>query len=1224
MVASTDAAQVEGNAAGASLGEGGKTEATPPPIAIDPIRFEAAVFDLDGVLAETAEIHAQAWKRLFDEFLAKQAAASGKVFEPFDAKHDYLAYVDGRPRSDGVRSFLAARGITLPEGQAGDPPDAVTVRALGARKDAYFLERLAQSGLKVFPDAEPLLANLRAAGLKTALISSSRNAKDVLASGGLTALFDVVVDGVEAARLGLEGKPAPDTFVRALQQLGVPAQRAVGFEDAPVGVEAIRAAGYGLVVGVDRVGQSRALVVHGADVAVTDMLTLEVTAPPTPTDVRLSAWPPAAPTEDLGWLVVEDGFTLTREHEIESIFAISNGHLGSRASLAEGGPMSAPSTVVAGLFDAGPRPIPALAELPDWSHLAPVIEGAPLSLRSGRLLSQQRTLDMRQGLIWRDWRHEDPSGRITRFQECRLACAHDRRLLLQSVALTAENYAGDIRFETKLDGSAEVHTSGGGLAAVSAATFGAATPDLRARDVRFADLALQAQLDQSFRIDRFVAVGASSQDQQPAAAATAHAAAARAHGMEGLIARHREAWSARWDASDIRVDGDAEAQRALRFAAYHLVSAADPTDDRVSIGARAMTGVAYSGHVFWDTEIYMLPFFALTWPEAARALLMYRHRTLPAARAKAAKYGARGAFYAWESADTGEDVTPASVFGPGGVTITIRLGHEEQHISADVAYGAWNYWRITGDDVFLLEAGAEIILETARFWASRVEPGDDGKLHIRGVTGPDEYHTGVDDDAYTNWMARWNLRTAVAVALEMATRWPQPWTELRAQLNLQDAELDEWSAIAQDMHTGFDAKTGLIEQFQGYFALKDFPLSRLVSRSIPVDVLLGLDHIVRTPIIKQPDVLMLIWLFWDEFEPAVRAANFRFYEPRCAQGSSLSPCIHALLAARLGDMKLAEQYFRQASEIDLSDNRGDAAGGVHAAALGGLWQAAVFGFAGLSLGDDGPRLDPRLPAGWRELAFRVRWRGKDYALNASRRRRPCRRWRDDRRARPAGWLEERLARAADSQAPRAAQEGPGPHPARERGDRAAARDGGGDRAGAGRPARRDARGPRRKSRPGDPGRRRRLRRHAHRDVRPCGGCPAGRGDQRGGAGGDRWGSLPGGAGRSGPDAGRLDAQAHSGPARRSSVDERCAGARRRARAGGRRRARRAARRRRLELRRNRRHSRAALHGPAAARMAGLVRRVPAAARLRLPSGGRADPPAGGAGRAGGRDHPRGR
>ncbi len=979
MAASSDAAQVEVIQAG-----GAASERAPSPAAIDPIRFEAALFDLDGVLTGTAEIHAEAWKRLFDDFLAKQGAASGKVFQPFDAKSDYLAYVDGRPRGDGVRTFLAARGITIPEGQPGDPPEALTVAGLGARKDAYFLERLAQSGVKVFPDAQPLLANLRAAGLKTALVSSSRNAKAVLAAGGLTALFDAVVDGVETERFGLKGKPAPDTFLRAIQQLGIAAARAIGFEDALVGVEAIRAAGYGLVVGVDRVGHSRDLIAHGADIAVTDMLTLAV-APPeaAPVDAPLSAWPPVTPTQDADWMIVEDGFVLTREHEIESIFAISNGRLGSRASLAEGGAMSSPATFAAGLFDTGPRPFPSLAPLPDWSHLAPVIDGAPLSLRSGRLLEHRRTLDMRQGLMWRDWRHEDPAGRITHFQECRLACAYDRRLLLQSMALTAENYAGDISFETKFEGVVEVHTSSGGVAVVSAADLCAASPDLKARAVRLADLTLQTQLGQTHRIDRIAAVGASSQDPQPREAAEAHVAAARARGMSDLIALHRDAWSDRWEASDIRVVGDAEAQLALRFAAYHLMSAADPTDDRVSIGARAMTGVAYAGHVFWDTEIYMLPFFALTWPEAARALLVYRFHTLPAARAKAIQHGARGAFYAWESADTGEDVTPASVFGPGGMVIQIRLAQQEQHISADVAFGVWNYWRATGDDVFMLEAGAEIIVETARFWASRAEAGSDGKRHIRGVTGPDEYHNDVDDDAYTNGMARWNLRTAVAVVADMAVRWPGPWADLRAQLKLEDAELDDWSAAARDLYTGLDPKTGLIEQFAGYFALTDLPFSRFVSRTIPVDVLLGLDSVVRNKVIKQPDVLLLIYLLWDEYTPEVREANFRYYEPRCAQGSSLSPCIHALFAARLGDMTLARKYFRQASEIDLSDNRGDAAGGVHAAALGGLWQAAVFGFAGLRLGEDGPRLDPKLPPGWDELSFRIRWRGKDYALSTS-------------------------------------------------------------------------------------------------------------------------------------------------------------------------------------------------------------------------------------------------
>jgi len=233
---------------------------------------------------------------------------------------------------------------------------------------------------------------------------------------------------------------------------------------------------------------------------------------------------------------------------------------------------------------------------------------------------------------------------------------------------------------------------------------------------------------------------------------------ARRVGWPGVVASHAEAWGRRWEVGDVAVEGNDAAQRALRFAVYHLVSAANPEDERVSIGPRGLTGDAYLGHVFWDTEIFLLPFYTLTWPEAARALLMYRYHTLPAARAKAARLGYRGALYAWESADTGDEATPPHVVGPDGMVIPILCGTQEQHISADVAYAVWHYWQATEDTAFLLEAGAEIVLETARFWASRATLEDDGRFHIRRVIGPDEYHESVDDNAYTNVLARWNLR----------------------------------------------------------------------------------------------------------------------------------------------------------------------------------------------------------------------------------------------------------------------------------------------------------------------------------------------------------------------------------------------------------------------------------------------------------------------------------
>ena len=240
-------------------------------------------------------------------------------------------------------------------------------------------------------------------------------------------------------------------------------------------------------------------------------------------------------------------------------------------------------------------------------------------------------------------------------------------------------------------------------------------------------------------------------------AAREHADRAIESDLAALISSHRSAWMERWRASDVRIGGDPAAQRALRFAIYHLMSAANPEDERTSIGARALTGSAYKGHVFWDTEIFMLPFFTLTHPEAARALLMYRYHTLPAARRRACPFGYRGALYAWESADTGEDVTPSLVALPDGEVIRILTGEQEQHISADVAYAVWSTGRPPATTRSSSATGAEILLETARFWASRVEPGADGRRHIRGVIGPDEYHESVDDNAYTNGMARWNL-----------------------------------------------------------------------------------------------------------------------------------------------------------------------------------------------------------------------------------------------------------------------------------------------------------------------------------------------------------------------------------------------------------------------------------------------------------------------------------
>ena len=478
-------------------------------------------------------------------------------------------------------------------------------------------------------------------------------------------------------------------------------------------------------------------------------------------------------------------------------------------------------------------------------------------------------------------------------------------------------------------------------------------------------------------VSRLIAVArGDAPDTDPGRIAWEKLGLARQLGWRNVVEEHEATWSDWWRTSDIEVGGDPAAEQALRFAVYHLNSAANPADERVSIGARGLTGDDYHGHVFWDTEIYLLPFYTFTWPEAARALLMYRFHTIDGARQKAAQMGWRGAMYAWESADTGAEATPERVVGPDGQIIDVLCGKQEQHITADVAYAVWQYWLATEDVDFLLDAGAEILLETGRFWSSRAQPEGDGYCHIRDVIGPDEYHEHVDDNAYTNVMPRWNIRRALEVAAVLRERWPDRWARLSHGLGLDDAELGRWRTVAETMVTGWNAQTGLFEQFAGFFGLEEIDLAGYAGRSVPMDVVLGRERTQRSKVIKQADVVALLGLLPEEFPGDSERANFRYYEPRCSHGSSLSGAMHGLVAARLGDSDLALQYFQHAVAIDLADNHTAIAGGLHMAALGGTWLTAVFGFAGLSLQSDGIAFNPKLPASWRTLKFGIKWRGR--------------------------------------------------------------------------------------------------------------------------------------------------------------------------------------------------------------------------------------------------------
>jgi trehalose/maltose hydrolase-like predicted phosphorylase len=714
------------------------------------------------------------------------------------------------------------------------------------------------------------------------------------------------------------------------------------------------------------------------------------------------------PTADPGWILEEEGYDPLREASIESRFAVSNGFLGVRgAREISRGPMwvswlhtlswaSWPRIYVAGLFDTPNTepPVPALVPAADWLRARILVNGKPVLRHSGNTLSQRRILDMRRGAMLTDWRQRDPGGVIVHASTLRVVSLAERTIGLQLVRLEIEQGEAEITFEALFEGLGlglepvrlerdlgvwRTEQSGKGLAMAGMAAF-----QLGATEIAPSALgpfkwswSWRSVPGQAGNFQRLVAVTRTDVvGADPGPAARQSLEGARGIGWRGVLAAHEAAWVDRWDSSDIELEGDPAALQALRFAVYHLNSAANPADERVSIGARALTGDSYLGHVFWDTEIYLLPFYVATWPQAARALLMYRYHTLAGARAKAVQMGWRGAMYPWEATDTGEETTPEQIIGPDGKVIHVLCGTQEQHISADIAYAVWHYWQATGDDVFMRDAGSEILLETARFWATRAQPEVDGRCHIRGVIGPDEYHENVDDSAYTNIMARWNIARGLETVTTLRARWPARWAELSGELGLDDTELEQWRQAAEALVTGIDPETGLIEQFAGFFKLGPINLADYSGRTMPIDVVLGRERTQSLQVVKQADVVALLALLPDEFDLPSKAKNFHYYEPRCGHGSSLSRAMHALVAAHIGDAELAMRYFRETAATDLADTAGGSAGGVHIAGLGGLWFAALSGFAGLSMRSDALALDPRLPPGWRSFGFRVHWRGR--------------------------------------------------------------------------------------------------------------------------------------------------------------------------------------------------------------------------------------------------------
>jgi kojibiose phosphorylase len=467
---------------------------------------------------------------------------------------------------------------------------------------------------------------------------------------------------------------------------------------------------------------------------------------------------------------------------------------------------------------------------------------------------------------------------------------------------------------------------------------------------------------------------------------------ARALGYEACLDKHNAEWDRKWERCDVQIEGDDEAQHALRYSILQLLMVAPVNGSANSIPARALSGQVYKGAIFWDTEMFMFPFFLHTYPEKAVELMRYRIKTLDGARRKAKTEGPgyRGAFYAWESQDTGDDACTYFNIGDPftGRELRTHFRDKQVHISGDVAIAMWEHFKLTGDDSLLLSGGAEVILECARFYYSYAYfKKDKGRYEILDVIGPDEYHERVNNNAFTNLVAKETFAIANALVEHFQKNHPKALRTLVKKVGIE-SELSRFREVANLLYVPTpDAKTGVIEQFDGYFQLREAKIEDLKARMVHPNEYLGAGQglAVPTKVIKQADVVMMLNLFKTHFSAEIKKANWEYYEPRTEHGSSLSACAYAMVATEFGNLDFAYKYFLKTAKIDLEAKYKVYVGtvfmgGSHPAANGGAWMTAVFGFGGVQANDKRLVINPRLFAKWKSLQFNLAYKGDAFQI----------------------------------------------------------------------------------------------------------------------------------------------------------------------------------------------------------------------------------------------------
>ncbi|WP_127129955.1 glycoside hydrolase family 65 protein [Georgenia sp. SYP-B2076] len=705
------------------------------------------------------------------------------------------------------------------------------------------------------------------------------------------------------------------------------------------------------------------------------------------------------------WCLREPELDLDLLGQTESLFALSNGHLGLRGNLDEGEPNSTPGTYLSSFFERHPLPYPeggygypesgqTMVNVTNGKLIRLLVDDEPFDVRYGRLLSHERVLDFRAGTLYREAEWVSPAGRRVRIRSTRLVSFAQRAIAAIAYEVEAIDSETRVILQSELvanEAPPEMHSDDPRVAAALDAPLEAVAQDVeqhgavlvhRTRRSRLQiaagmdhDIESPVQYDvenearddwarttvvsvlrpgQTLRLVKYVGYGWSATRSDSALRDQVAAAltSARYAGWDMLAMAQRRYLDAFWASADVEVDGDPVAQQAVRFGLFHVLQAGARTERR-AIGAKGLTGTGYGGHTFWDIEGFVLPVLTLTAPEAAADALRWRASTLDLARQRAGTLGLAGAAFPWRTIG-GEET---SAYWPAG---TAAL-----HVNADIARALEEYRLITGDEELETECGLEVLVETARLWRSIGHHDRHGQWHVDGVTGPDEYTAVVDDNVFTNLMAARNLRAAA----EACARHPRE----AGDLGVTTEETATWRNAADAVYVPYDAELGVHPQCENFtrFAEWDFRDDSFY----PLMMSAPYFQLYRKQVVKQADLVLAMHWCPEAFTAEQKARNLDYYERRTVRDSSLSACTQAVLCAETGHLRLAHDYLHEAALVDLRDLHHNTSQGLHIASLAGTWTALVEGFGGLRAGGERVCLAPALPDAITRMAFRVRWRG---------------------------------------------------------------------------------------------------------------------------------------------------------------------------------------------------------------------------------------------------------